>query len=68
MPDLRAYFHVTTRDGSPSILNDGLIPQLGLRSMGCGETVPAVYLFIDRLAADGAVCNWLGDALGDLRF
>lgn len=55
-------FHVTRRDDVPSILLQGLVPQIGPRSCLLGEATPAIYLFPDQVSVEDALMNWLGDA------
>ena len=57
-------YHVTPKKNVPSIIRDGLIPQVGDRSAAMAET-PAIYLFPSREHAEDAVMNWLGDEFED---
>lgn len=59
-------FHVTRREDLPSILNSGLEPRIGPRSLKLGEPCAAVYLFPDLEAVENALMNWLGDAFDDI--
>ena len=38
------YYHVTTQDRLPAILEKGLQPMIGENSVNAGENVPAIYL------------------------
>ena len=59
------FWHVTTVDALPSILQDGLQPQIGPRSEELGESVAQVYMFGSREDMDNALSNWLGESLED---
>lgn len=61
----RCYFHVTPIQNVPSIMKNGLIPQIGERSGAQGEEIPAVYLFPTKDDMDNALSNWLGDWFED---
>lgn len=54
-------YHVTPSANIPSILQGGLVPQLGQRSAIAGETVPAVFCFASLDEVETALMNWLGD-------
>jgi len=56
-------YHVTTAEALPSILAEGILPQVGPRSSELGETLPAIYCFPSLEAVEDALCGWLGDAL-----
>ena len=58
-------FHVTSRENLPNILKDGLTPRLGERASACGESVPAVFVFVDRPSCEDALSSWLGDAFDE---
>lgn len=60
-----ALYHVTPTINIPSIMRDGLVPQVGDRSTAMAET-PAIYLFPSREHAEDAVMNWLGDEFEDV--
>jgi hypothetical protein len=63
--DMRTFFHATPLDNFEYILNDGLIPAIGPRSLQIGEEKPGVYAFdcLDKL--DDAISGWLGDCFED---
>lgn len=61
----RIFYHVTETKNIPSILKQGLIPQIGPRSEMIGESIPAIYLFKDKLDVEDAVLNWLGDLVDE---
>lgn len=58
MPTL---YHVTPPANIASILQNGLLPQIGERSAIAGETVPAVFCFSSLDDVENALTNWLGD-------
>lgn len=62
---MSTFFHVTTEHALKTILDDGLVPRIGLRSAQAGEPTPAVFAFVDRLALEDGLSNWLGDAFED---
>lgn len=53
-------FHVTPASNVPSIMQRGLIPQIGSRS-ALMEQESGIYLFKTEDAAADAVASWLGD-------
>ena len=55
------YYHITLMSNLDSVLKDGLIPQIGERSLAIGENEKAVYLFPSIYDAEEALLNWLGD-------
>lgn len=55
------YYHVTLNENVISILDNGLIPKLGERSLEIGEKEPLVYLFPTEDDMECAVMQWLGD-------
>lgn len=54
-------FHVTPIENLPLILERGLEPQIGDRSVAMGEATRSVYLFPDLETCEDALTNWLGD-------
>lgn len=58
-------YHVTPSENLESILADGLIPAIGLRSADFGETDNAIYLFPDENALNDGLGNWLGECFED---
>lgn len=58
---MRILYHVTPHDNIAGILRDGLVPQLGPRSLIVNETVPAIFCFTDLDEVENALMNWLGD-------
>jgi hypothetical protein len=58
---MRTLYHVTPHDNIAGILRDGLLPQIGPRSLIVNETVPAVFCFTNLDEVENAVMNWLGD-------
>ena len=58
-------YHVTEAGNVPLIQRDGLVPRVGPQASRLGEPVPAVYLFADRVSAEDAVTNWLGEAFAE---
>lgn len=59
------YYHVTTDEHVYDILDGGLIPFLGERSIVNEESQKAIYLFSDEVSKDDALMNWLGDVYSD---
>ena len=55
------YFHVTPKKNIASILEYGLIAQIGSRSKEIGESQEAIYLFPNREEMETALANWLGE-------
>ena len=55
------YYHVSLMSNLESIMEKGLIPQIGERSVDIGETVEAVYLFPSFEDMENALMNWLGE-------
>lgn len=54
-------YHVTLMNNLVSILDSGLIPQIGENSKELGETEDRVYAFIDKDSTENALLNWLGE-------
>ncbi|TAL80686.1 MAG: hypothetical protein EPN77_19300 [Candidimonas sp.] len=63
--DILAY-HVTPRACLPSILAQGLVPQVGKRSATVREARPAVFFFAARESCEDALTNWLGEQFDDV--
>ena len=59
------YFHVTPRKNLESILENGLIPQIGERSSEIGEPVEAVFLFPNFDEMNNELYNWFGEEFDD---
>lgn len=59
-------FHVTEQQLLPRILEEGLQPQVGPRSLEAGEQLPAVFCFTSREAVENALSNWLGELFDEL--
>lgn len=57
-------FHVTPKTNLPSILNTGLIPQVGERSEQLKEE-PGVFLFLSYEDCETALSQWLGEQFED---
>lgn len=57
---MKTYYHVSLKENLESIMNKGLIPQIGERSMELGED-EAVFLFPTKEDMDTALGQWLGD-------
>lgn len=62
MPTL---YHSTPISNLESILKDGLIPQIGERSIQLNESA-GVYLFTSYEQCENALCNWLGEEFDEL--
>lgn len=58
-------FHITPSENVPSILANGLTPQIGPRSIACNEREPRTFFFTSVSAAETALCSWLGEELED---
>lgn len=58
-------FHVTTDKSLSSILRDGLVPAIGVRSTELGEALPAIYMFPSVADLEDALGNWLGECFED---
>lgn len=58
-------FHVTPLNNIESIRKNGLIPQLGERSIEFGEEVPAVFCFKTMIAVEDAITNWFGECFDE---
>jgi hypothetical protein len=56
------FYHVTTKRNLPKIKKLGLVPSIPV-DMSSEEK--AVYLFKDKLDAENAAMNWLGDRFGE---
>lgn len=59
------YFHITPKDNLDSILSDGLIAQIGERSLEIGERQNAVFLFPNFEEMNNALYNWFGEVFED---
>lgn len=53
-------YHVTKKENLPSILRNGLIPQIDERARDCGERCPYVFLFPSEEDKNTALSSWLG--------
>lgn len=58
-------YHVTPTKNLESIFKQGLKPTLGDRSSKISGEQKGVYLFLDKISAEDAVMNWLGDEFDD---
>ena len=58
------YFHVTKKENLASILEKGLIPQIGENS-SCCETESFVFLFADENSMNTALSSWFGELFDD---
>lgn len=54
-------YHVTPTRNIPSIMKRGLEPQIGSRSEKIDGEESGIYTFPDKVSAEDAVANWLGD-------
>lgn len=59
-------YHVTPVENLDAILQTGLQPRIGERSVELGESVPRIYLFPDLESCDTALSSWLGDCFEDI--
>lgn len=55
------YYHVTLKRNLQSILENGIIPAIGKRSLEKGEKLPMIYLFPSKEHCEDALLGWLGD-------
>lgn len=58
-------YHVTTATALPSILQQGIIPAMGPRSLILGETQPAIYFFSNDTEVEDGLVNWINDAFSE---
>ena len=58
-------YHVTTKENYKKIISQGLIPQIGDRSIDLGEDKEAIYLFPNLGSAENALMNWMGEWFED---
>lgn len=61
----RVYYHITLAENIESICKNGLVPQIGARSVEAGESNPAVFLFRFRGDAEDSLGCWLGKWYGE---
>lgn len=54
-------YHVTPAENLESIIQNGLVPQIGTRSALLGEASESLYLFTSKEACETGLMNWLGD-------
>jgi len=62
--DLTLY-HITPTRNVPKIMQQGLIPRIGVRARKLNEPVKGIYLFHSKDEASDGVANWLGDEFGE---
>jgi hypothetical protein len=55
------FYHITPQRNVPSILENGLIPSIGPRSLALGEETPASYHFSSPDDLIDGLQNWLLD-------
>lgn len=58
-------YHVTPTANVESIMEVGLMPQIGTRSQHAGEETPAIYFFVTEADVENALMNWLGEEMVD---
>ncbi len=58
---MKTYYHVTLSKNIKSIMQHGLIPQIGQLSKLCNEEIPRIYLFPTQDAMEVALSSWLGE-------
>lgn len=58
---MKTMYHVTPISNLESVLEKGLIPQIGERAAELEEEA-GVFLFATYEACEDALCNWLGEA------
>lgn len=59
------YYHVTPYQNIDSIMQNGIIPQIGPLSKKLREPHPAVFLFNDIISAEEAIMNWYGNEFSE---
>ena len=59
------FYHTTLNSNKKSILENGLIPAIGERSIQLGESIEKVYLFNSLDDLDSALSSWLGDSFNE---
>lgn len=57
--ELKKYYHVTMKENNASILEKGLIAQIGCNSEFMYEKENSVYLFVSEAAMKDALSSWL---------
>lgn len=60
------YFHATLAANVSSIMEQGLIPQIGERSVQLDGEREGVFLFTSEESCEDALANWLGDELDEV--
>lgn len=55
-------YHVTPIKNLPSIMENGLIPLIGVRSQEIGELEPRIFFFPNVDEMENALMNWLGES------
>jgi hypothetical protein len=55
------YYHVTPKHNLDSILQHGIVPSIGERSLEKGENVANIYLFPTKEHCEDALLGWLGE-------
>lgn len=63
---MKTLFHVTPISKLDSIMEKGLIPQLGERAIEAQGETEGVFLFTSYENCEHALCNWLGEEFEDL--
>ena len=58
-------YHVTKEDLLDKILEKGLIPMLGERSLLIGEETPGIYFFENIVNVEDALGGWMANAFND---
>lgn len=59
------YYHVTLKKNLDNILENGIVPAIGKRSIEKDEKIPMVYLFPSQEHCEDALLGWLGDCFED---
>ena len=55
---MRTFYHITPAQNLAGIMETGLVPQLGERSLMQGEEIPAVFLFEELNTVQDALLAW----------
>lgn len=59
------FYHITPTANIPFVLEQGLLPSVGDRSLEANEFTPFVYAFFDKNMLDDAMGGWLDGCFDD---
>lgn len=60
------FYHVTPTANIPILIEQGIVPSVGDRSLIANEPIPLVYAFFDKKMMEDALTGWLGDCFDDV--